>query len=65
MVYDTVNFYKGWFDPMPFADTTKPLKASDILNVVYNALGEQVYGKIYQDEPDMEYNNDVKDKLMY
>eukprot|EP00957_Ditylum_brightwellii_P197727 15064031-Ditylum_brightwellii.AAC.1 len=65
MVYNTVNFYESWFTPALFASTTKPLNASDILNVVYNALDEQVYGKTYQDEPDMYYGNGAKDKLMY
>eukprot|EP00957_Ditylum_brightwellii_P169612 12910114-Ditylum_brightwellii.AAC.1 len=66
MVYDTaVNFYNGWFDPMPFTNTTKPLKASDILNVVYNDVGEQAYLRVYQNEPDIWYNEDVKDKIMY
>eukprot|EP00957_Ditylum_brightwellii_P210957 15365601-Ditylum_brightwellii.AAC.2 len=61
MAYNTLNFYEGWFDPMLFAKITKPLKASDILNVVYDALGEQSYRKIYLDEPDMQYNKDIKD----
>eukprot|EP00957_Ditylum_brightwellii_P025447 1924050-Ditylum_brightwellii.AAC.1 len=65
MVYDAGNFFKGWFDSTLFVNITKPLKASDILNVVYNVLSEQAHEKIYQDETDMEYDDDIKDKLMY
>eukprot|EP00957_Ditylum_brightwellii_P005914 448307-Ditylum_brightwellii.AAC.1 len=58
MVYNTLSLYKGWFDPMLFANTTKPLKVNDILNVVYNGLDEQAHRTIYTDEPDIQYNKD-------
>eukprot|EP00957_Ditylum_brightwellii_P094189 7170984-Ditylum_brightwellii.AAC.1 len=44
---------------------SKLLKASDILNIVYNAPGECAYTRFWKDKPDIQYNKDVKELFMY
>ena len=56
--------YEGWFDPSPNI-SKKPISVKDILDVVYDAISEMAYERVYQEETKEQYDDDIKQLVSY